>query len=46
MLKRFLEVWDMDYNFQNASMLVNGVKNEQFGRYMMQDGDKIELFLE
>ncbi|MCI0542476.1 hypothetical protein L0Y69_01820 [bacterium] len=56
-LKHFFEVWEKDFSkdsiLGNAAtgsstikMLVNGVENQDYGEYIMRDGDKIEIIYE
>ena len=45
MLEQFFKNWEKDMNSfgMNMSMTVNGETNTQYGKYVMRDGDKIEL---
>ncbi len=47
-LNQFFKSWEKDINSFGVlkEMKVNGVGNTEFGEYMMQDGDKIELWYE
>lgn len=44
-LERFFEVWGRDMRSfgEKMRMTVNGAENTEFGNYLMQDGDRIEL---
>ena len=44
-LDRWFEVWGKDMNSfgQNMRMTVNGAENTEYGNYLMQDKDQIEL---
>ena len=44
-LARFFKVWGKDINSfgTNLTMTVNGKENTEYGNYLMQDKDKIEL---
>lgn len=48
MLGRFFENWGKDmHSFGGGmKMMVNGAENAEYDRYMMRDGDKIELYYE
>ena len=45
MLGQFFKNWERDMNSfgTNMSMTVNGETNTQYGKYVMRDGDRIEL---
>ena len=43
-LGKFFEVWGRPFEPEGSvTMTVNGKPNEEFGRYMMRDGDVIEV---
>lgn len=47
-LSEFFKVWNKDINSfgSNMTMTVNGIASNEFGDYLMKDGDKIELIYE
>jgi len=47
-LGEFFRVWNKEFMSFGSSvkMIVNGEENTQFEKYLMRDGDKIELYYE